>query len=906
FREPTPLAIARALPPSAEVSRVHEEILYLTEAETQLLARSAQRAQITSNTLAQGAWALLLAQYSGAREVLFGVTVAGRPTELEGIQDTVGLFINTIPLRTQLPEPSARRSVLEFLKGLLHQNLTMRQFEHVPLVEIQALSELPRGLRLFDSLFVFENAPLDNSLFQRKYDLQARLTSQRTHTNYPLTIVVTPGAQVELRISFDARLFELRDVQRMLNHYRTLLMQMAEQPERLLWALPHVSAAEAVVQERANATARAYPLQAGYPALFAAQVKQHGARCAVRAGAASLSYAELANESDRVASALVHAGLEREGLVGVLMPRGLPLVAAAIGTFQAGGVYLPLDPQQPNERLAQVLALAKPRVLLVTESCHAAAEQLLSLLDSDGRPELLVYQQLAAAEPFQAVAPLPEQLAYVIYTSGSTGTPKGAMVTMAGMLNNQLSKLPFLGLTDQDVVAQTAAQSFDISVWQLLAALLCGGRVEIVADEVAHDAQALLGYVAERGITVLESVPSLVAAMLNSDQRVDLGRLRYLLPTGEALTPELSRRWLGRYPGVPLVNAYGPAECADDVALHMLTQAPPGHEARVPIGKPTDNNRLYILNPWQERVALGVVGEICVAGVGVGRGYLASPGRTAEAFVPNPFGQPGERLYRTGDLGRYRTDGTLEYVGRRDQQVKVRGYRIELGEIEARLSELPGVRDVAVLAREDVPGQKRLVAYVVAETEDEALRQNLRRVLPDYMVPQLFVRLAQLPKLISGKLDRKALPAPDLSLAQRVYAAPRNALERELTQIWAATLGVERVGLDDDFFELGGDSIIALQLVGRAKSAGIELSPRQVLQQPTLRALAELATTTRAPRAVVEGPELSVGEDIPMLPIQRWFFDQGFPNLHHWNQSVMLDIPTSVELRRLETALAAV
>ncbi|WP_437952670.1 non-ribosomal peptide synthase/polyketide synthase [Sorangium sp. So ce296] len=919
FEAATPLVIDRPIPKDAGTSRVEELVVYLSEAETELLGRAAQRQQITVNTIAQGAWATVLSQYSGASDVLFGVTVAGRPAELENIQDTVGLFINSIPLRVEVPGASDDVTVSRWLKQLLAQNVVMRQHEHVPLVDIQACSELPRGKRLFHSLLVFENAPLDSSLMKRRFELQAELTSQRTHTNYPLTVVLTPGSQLELRFSYDERMFAAADIERMLGQFRRLLLTMAERPEAKLRELPMLGPEEAAAQDAWNRTERAYPLERGYVGLFEEQVKRHPERVAARSLGNIVRYGELNEQAARVGRALSAAAVKAGDVVAVFAERGLELLAMILGVFKAGAAYVPLDSKHPAERTAQLMKLSAARAVVVSEGCRGHLSEAEQRLEGEPRPAVLVFEELQresdalSEEALWRGGPVhPEQLAYVIYTSGSTGTPKGAMVASAGMLNNQLSKVPYLGLTEQDVIAQTASQSFDISVWQFLAALLCGARVEIVPDEVAHDPVALLRHVNETGITVLESVPSLIQGMLG-EARVELPRLRRMLPTGEAMAPELARQWLRRYPHIPLVNAYGPAECADDVSLYTVEAEPGEDVVFLPIGRPTDNNRLYVVNGAMQRVPVGVIGELCVAGVGVGRGYLGDPARTAEAFVPNPFSDvAGERLYRTGDLARYRADGVLECVGRVDHQVKIRGYRVELGEIEARLLEQPGVKEAVVLAREDVPGQKRLVAYVVLEQPDggapadgdprqawEALRAQLEAVLPEYMVPQVAVLLEQLPLSANGKVDRRALPAPDMSQAQRAYVAPSTALEQKLAEIWSKSLRVEQVGLHDNFFELGGDSIIALQVVGRAKSAGIGLQPRDVFQHQTLSALAGVARWIEA--AVIDQGDAE--GDVPLTPIQRWFFDQDLAEPHHWNQSVLLEVTEPIDLELLEAAL---
>ncbi|MGO3619447.1 MAG: amino acid adenylation domain-containing protein, partial [Pseudomonas helleri] len=570
---------------------------------------------------------------------------------------------------------------------------------------------------------------------------------------------------------------------------------------------------------------REYPLQHSYAELFEAQVAGHPQRIAAGCLEQQWSYRELNQRSNRLGHALIAGSVRMDQPVALLAERGLDLLGMIIGSFKAGAGYLPLDPALPGPRLSRILELSRTPVLVCTQACR---EQAQALLDESGcavRPRLLVWEDVQAgtwADHNPQVYSGPDNLAYVIYTSGSTGLPKGVMVEQRGMLNNQLSKVPYLQLSEDDVIAQTASQSFDISVWQFLAAPLFGARVEIVPNAIAHDPQALLAQVNAQGISVLESVPSLIQGMM-AEAFVELNGLRWMLPTGEAMPPELAQQWLLRYPEIGLVNAYGPAECSDDVAFfrvdHGATQG-----SYLPIGTPTDNNRLYLLDDALQLVALGAVGELCVAGTGVGRGYVSDPLRTALAFVPNPFGAPGERLYRTGDLARRRSDGVLEYVGRIDHQVKIRGYRIELGEIEARLHEQPELRDAAVSVQEG-PNGKYLVGYLVAAQTAlglserlDRVKQRLRAELPDYMVPLHWLWLERLPLNANGKLDRKALPAVDIGQLQREdYLAPRTELEHTLAAIWSEVLSVERVGVNDNFFELGGHSLLATQIASRVQ-----------------------------------------------------------------------------------------
>jgi len=804
------------------------------------LRELAQAHQLTVNTFAQAAWALVLRRLSGERDVLFGVTVAGRPVDMPQMQRTVGLFINSIALRVKVPEDDQPCSVRQWLSTLLDSNMQLREYEYLPLVTIQEHSELPKGQPLFDSLFVFENAPVEVSVLDRAQSLNATSDSGRTHTNFPLTAVCYPGDDLGLHLSYDQRYFDETTVQGMLAEFKRLLLALVQGFHGDMADLPLIGEQEReFLVDGCNQSAHDYPLERSYVELFEEQVAQHPQRIAASCQDLRWTYAELNQHSNRLGHALVAAGVGLDQPVALLAERGLDLLGMIIGSFKAGAGYLPLDPGLPTQRLSRIIDLSRTPLLVCTQACHEQAQALLEDFACGARPKLLVWEDVEGADTDPGIYSSGDNLAYVIYTSGSTGLPKGVMVEQRGMLNNQLSKVPYLQLSEQDVIAQTASQSFDISVWQFLAAPLFGARVDIVPNTIAHDPQGLLAHVQAQGVTVLESVPSLIQGMLAQDH-INLDGLRWMLPTGEAMLPALAHQWLLRYPDIGLVNAYGPAECSDDVAFFCVDLAST-RGTYLPIGTPTDNNRLYLLDGALELVPQGAVGELCVAGTGVGRGYVSDPLRTAQVFVPDPFGAPGERLYRTGDLARRRSDGVLEYVGRIDHQVKIRGYRIELGEIEARLHEQPEVRDAAVGVQEGVNG-KHLVGYLVASEASlnpgerlDRIKQRLRAELPEYMVPLHWLWLERLPLNANGKLDRKALPALEIGqLHSQDYLAPRSELEQTLATIWAEVLKVEQVGVLDNFFELGGHSLLATQIASRVQ--------KTLQQDVPLRAMFECST----------------------------------------------------------------
>ena len=582
-----------------------------------------------------------------------------------------------------------------------------------------------------------------------------------------------------------------------------------------------------------------------YSEIFEHQVEINPSATAVECAGQRCTYAELNQRANRVAHHLVACGVGREDVVALLLDRSIDFTIAILGVFKAGVAYMPLDPEWPEQRLRAVLAESGCTCILsAAPSLERAHDLVANAFDVTA---------LAVANGPDANLGIPGSIqdpAYVIFTSGSTGQPKGAMLTHAGMLNQHFAKIVELGLTEADTVAQTARQTFDVSVWQFLAALLVGGRVLILPGEHAWEPRLLLDALSRERVTIFETVPTHLALLLDELEArpaaYDL-KLRWIMPTGEALMLELCRRWFGMFPDVPMINAYGPTECSDDTTHCKLYEPPPSTLKYAPIHGNVGNMRHYVLDAQLEPVPYGVPGELCIGGVGVGRGYIHDPARTALAFVPDPYGgEAGARMYRTGDLARLLPGGTIEFLGRIDHQVKIRGFRIEIGEIESQLARHEHVRECVVVAREDRLGDKRLVAYVTgregAAPTSAALVAFLAERLASYMVPSFFVILNEMPTLPNGKLDRKALPAPDVDAhaEQLPYVAPRTPVERLVCEVWSAVLGVARVGIHDDFFDLGGHSLLATQVAARLRDAlQIELPLRILFEATTVIELAE-------------------------------------------------------------------
>ncbi|MGP0591233.1 amino acid adenylation domain-containing protein, partial [Nitrospira sp. T9] len=837
---------------AVQASSGSRHVFMVPEGVAKELVALSRREGVTLFMTLLAAFQMLLLRYTGIEDVCVGTPVACR-TRPE-TENLIGFFANTLVLRTDLSGNPPFSRLLARVRDVVigaqaHQDLPFEELVDV-LKPARALSHPP----LFQVMFVLQTT-LSQAIRLPGLSVEIQEVDVAS-AKFDLSLDMAETEQgLEGAFEYNTDLFELSTILRMTDHLLQLLQGIVENPDRRVHELPFMAASEwRQVGGESRDSECCSPVGAGYAEVFEAQVEKTPEAIAVVCDGQSLTYGELNEAANRVAHALIRAGVGIESIVAVLDRRGIPFLTMMLGVFKAGGVYLPLDPTHPAQRWSRLIELSRSAVVLVAEAFRPSLLDASLKLSQSGEIPVLTIEDICARKVSET-NPLrpcsPDQLAYIIYTSGSTGVPKGAMVTQRGLVNHVMSKVAVLGLDADAVVAQTASACFDISVWQFLAALVAGGRTLIVLDDIARDPAALLVCLIESGVTVAETVPMLLQGMLDAaacSAALSLSKLRWILPTGEALPPQLCRDWFERYPRIPLMNAYGPAECADDVAMAPITGPPSREQVCMPIGWPIRNVRLYVVDRWLGPAPIGVPGELCIGGSAVGRGYVQDPVRSAEAFVPDPFApEHGARLYRTGDRVCRRTDGSLEFLGRFDHQVKLRGVRIELGEIEARLRELTDIRDVVVVLREDCPGQKRLTAYVATSgaggNQRKSWRTALRTQLPEAMIPSCFVLLEALPRTSNGKVDRQALPIPE---QERMgdYVAPRTPGEEALSEIWADLLGVERVGAEDNFFELGGDSILSLQVVTRARQKGLLLTPRQLFQYQSVSELAAHASSS--------------------------------------------------------------
>ncbi|MEU6056491.1 amino acid adenylation domain-containing protein, partial [Streptomyces xanthochromogenes] len=881
LEQPTLVAAVDPARPALMPERITVE---LDEDRTTALTDWARRQGVTTNTVLQAAWGLVLSRHTGHDDVVFGAVVAGRDPQLPGVEAMVGLLINMVPVRVVL-DPA--QSLTETVVRLQDEQTRLTAHHHLGLPRIQQLTG-PGDL--FDTAMVFENYPWDESAELPDTGLRVTpdLGSGRDATHYPLTLVAAPGRRLYLRLDYRDDLVDRASAAGFL--------------DRLLQVLDLVSTATGtdsdpgtgpaatelpvgridLLTDEERATLSAAPEDvarttgATLPGLFEAWAVGTPDTPAVVCGETALTYRELDERANRLAHVLTTRGIGPEDIVALALPRSTDLVLAVLAVLKAGAAYLPLDPEYPPARLTHMVTDARPALLLTTTETRSGLptthDTPVLLLDAPDTTTDLAGRPTHSPTPALA----PDHPAYVIYTSGSTGRPKG-VVMPAGVLLNLLEwHHREIGGQPGTRTAQFTAISFDVSAQEVLSALLFGKTLVIPAEDVRRDAARFAEWLEDQRVEELFA-PNLVLEALAEaavEQGRTLPRLRTVAQAGEALTPSrLARAFHRSVPGRVLHNHYGPTE-THVVTAHTLGHDPDDWPSSVPIGRPIVNTRAYVLGSGLQLAAPGVVGELYIAGAGVARGYLHRPALTAERFVADPYGsEPGARMYRTGDLVRRNADGDLEFVGRADQQVKIRGFRIEPGEIEAVLTDHPDITQAAVVVREDEPGRALLVAYVTAREalRPDAVREFTRDRLPDHMVPSAVVLVEHLPLTANGKLDRAALPAPEFASGGSGREA-RTPQEQIVCDLFAQVLGLPRVGVDDDFFQLGGHSLLATRLIARIRAAfGVEVGLRTLFEARTAGAVAARLDTAGPARLALTKQQLP--DLVPLSFAQRrlWF-----------------------------------
>ena len=824
-------------------------------ATTRALSELARSRHTTVNIVLQGAFAQLLCWLTGQHDVAFGTTVSGRPAELAGSESMVGLLINTVPVRANITAATTTADLLEQLQTAHNDTL---EHQHLALADIHRITGQER---LFDTLFVYENYPIDTGAPLGAHELAITEISGRESTHYPLTVVAVPGRELGLGVEFATDVFDADSIEALIGRWQRVVVAMTAEPARRLSSMDLLDAGEhARLDEIGNRAVLTQPgiTPVSIPVLFAAQVARTPEAVALTFEGRSMTYRELEEAANRLAHLLAGQGVGPGACVALLLSRSAEAVVAILAVLKTGAAYLPIDPGLPAARIGFMVADAAPIAAITTTG----------LADRLGGCDLLVIDvddPAVAIQPSTAPpAPAPDDIAYLIYTSGTTGVPKGVAIThhnvtqLMAALHEHEHLLPRAG-----VWTQWHSYGFDVSVQEIWGALLGGGRLVVVPESVARSPEDFHALLVAEHVSVLSQTPSAVG-VLSAEGLDSLA----LVVAGEACPAEVVDRWA---PGRVLINAYGPTETTVYASISAPLVAGSGV---VPIGSPVSGAALFVLDGWLRAVPAGVVGELYVAGAGVGVGYWRRAGLTGSRFVACPFGgagAPGTRMYRTGDLVRWGADGQLEYVGRADEQVKIRGYRIELGEVQAVLAGLDGVEQAAVIAREDRPGDKRLVGYVTGTADPAEIRAALAERLPGYMIPAAVVVMQALPLTPNGKLDTRALPPPEYQDGDR-YRAPATPVEEILAGIYAQVLGLERVGVDDSFFELGGDSLSAMRAIAAINtSLDIHLAVRTLFYAPSVRSLSQQLGRHDSAVEVVPVEVLKEGTGVPLCCIHDGF-----------------------------------
>ncbi|TGD83902.1 amino acid adenylation domain-containing protein, partial [Mycolicibacterium sp. CH28] len=875
----------------------------LSEQTTRELGDLARSCHTTVSTVLQGAYARVLMSLTGQCDVAFGTTVSGRPDEVLGADSMVGLLINTVPVRVRI---SAATTTVNLLDQLRNDHAQVLDHQHLALNEIHRVTGQDR---LFDTFFVYENYPVDAATLSGADGMAVTGFSHREFNHYPIAMQALPGDELILRVEYDTDMFDKTDVEMLIERLKRVLAAMIADSTRPLSSIDVVGDAElAELDTWSNRAALTGSGSAAVsiPAMFASQAARVPEAPALTWGERFWTYRELDEVSNRFAHFLAGNGIGPGQRVALLLPRSAEAIVAILAVLKTGAAYVPIDPAAPSARMQLVLDDAAPAgVITNSELAERLSGQNLRIIDVH---DLAVENYPSIALP----APAPDDIAYLIYTSGTTGIPKGVAIT-----HQNVTELLAALETNVDMAGQVwslwHSLAFDVSVCEMWGALLYGGRLVVVPESVARAPEEFHALLAVEQVTVLSQTPSAFYALQTADTlQPELGRqltLRAVIFAGEALEPQRLRTWLDRHPGSPrLFNLYGTTETTVHASFREIVARDTDADVS-PVGGPLADLAFFVLDQWLRPVPAGVVGDLYVAGPQAGLGYWRRPGLSSSRFVACPFGAPGERMYRTGDLVWWGADGELRYVGRADEQVKIRGYRIELGEVRAVLAGLEGVEQAVVVAREDRPGDKRLVGYVTgasAALEPTALRAALAQRLPDYMVPAAIMVIEELPLTVNGKLDRRALPAPEFADTDS-YRAPTTAIEEILVGIYARILGLSRVGVDDSFFDLGGDSLSAMRLIA-AVNTGLkaDLSVRTLFEAPSVAQLAPRvggADDQLKPLRPIERPAV-----IPLSFSQNrlWFLDQLQGPSPTYNMAVGLRLTGPLNAGALGAALADV
>ncbi|MBX4266311.1 non-ribosomal peptide synthetase [Clostridium estertheticum] len=802
---------------------------------TDKLKNVAEKNKITVNTIFQTAWGILLQRYNNVDDVVFGSVVSGRPAEIDGIENMVGLFINAIPVRIK---NTVDKTFIELIKEVHECSIASKKYEYVSLAEIQSSTSLKQ--QLIDNIMIFENYPVakysDKSENSKKLELKMELAEAVEQTNYNFNIIAAISDELLIKLSYNACIYDEQYVNRIAGHIKQIIKEVVENPEIKLSEIEMLSEEEKrKILVDFNDTKKEYPKDKTIYELFEDQVEKTPNNIAVVYEDKKLTYRELNEKSNSLARELREKGVKPDSIVAIMVERSLEMMIGIMGILKAGGAYLPMDPEYPKDRIEGMLEDSNTKILLTQNYLMDKIKFEGIIVDLEGE------ELFKGSKDNLEKVNTSSDLAYVIYTSGSTGKPKGVMIEHRSILNTILSRKEEYKQTNEDYVMILFSFAFDGFVTSFFTAIVSGSKTLLLNKQEAKDPIEISRKLTSEKITHFITVPSLYMGILHSTEKVMLQNIKVVTLAGEKLTLSTIKKSLEIAPKIEMVNEYGPTE--NSVLSTMMRNV--NLETPISVGKPISNTRIYIVNENNRIQPIGVVGELCISGKGLARGYLNRLKLTEEKFIQNPF-ESGEKMYRTGDIARWLPDGNIEYIGRTDHQVKIRGYRIELGEIENQLLKNDAIKEAVVIDREDEQSNKYLCAYIACDKEMTVpeLRSSLSKELPDYMMPAYFMQIEKMPLTPNGKLDRKALLEPDREINTGVeYVAPRNEIEEKLVKVWTEVLRVEKIGIDDDFFTLGGHSLKAIQVVSIIhRELNVEVPVGTVFSNPTIRGMAEIIT----------------------------------------------------------------
>ncbi|WP_066495485.1 non-ribosomal peptide synthetase [Abyssisolibacter fermentans] len=846
---------------------------------TKKVLNFAKEKKLTLAALLYSSWGILLQRYINSEDVVFGTAISGRNVEISGIDNIVGLFVNTLPLRINT---SNDINVLQLLKNVTMSMHEREKYEATSLVDIKKYCGINRKGNIFDSLLVIENYPLDSFITNQKNVLTVNDYSIFERTNFDLTISVTTLKDIDITYYFNKAVFSDEIILKISQHFEMIVKNITNYPEKKVDEIDMLTNfEEEQILNGFNNTGTNFPKNKTIKVLFEDQAEKTPEGIAVIYEDTQLTYKELNERANQVARVLREKGIGPDNIVGIIIEKSLDMVIGIIGILKAGGAYLPIDPNCPKDRIEFMLIESDVSLLLTTKKVAKQTglnKESVYIDDED------IYKN---DKTNLICLTKPNNLAYVIYTSGTTDRPKGVMIEHKNVVRLMFNDNFLFDFNSSDVWTMFHSYCFDFSVWEMYGALLYGGKLILIPELVSKDPLSFLEILKEEGVTVLNQTPSAFYNLINEELKYSEANLnmKYVILGGDALKPIKLKMWKDKYPKTKIINMYGITE----TTVHATFKEISYKEIKSNIsniGKPIPTLRAYIMNHKFKILPIGVPGELYIGGEGIARGYLNRPNLTKEKFIENPY-KNGERIYKSGDLVRLLSNGEMEYLGRIDNQVKIRGYRVELGEIENSLLKHKKIKEAVVIEREDEEGNKYLCAYVVSDKEFTVteIRKFLSKRLSDYMIPSYFIYIEKIPITTNGKIDREALLKLDIDTNTSVeYEAPRNDIEEILLKIWQEVLSINRdIGINDNFFEIGGDSIKAIQISARLQKYNLKIEVKNIFKYPTIKQLSFYVKDI-----MIKTEQSLITGYVNLTPIQKCFFQKNITDMHHWNQSVML------------------